>query len=69
MEQYILLASQGDGGHDYHTVRHGDRHDVDDDGKRLNRINSKYKAHYDLEKIMMAIIEPDGTIFIFSRQY
>ena len=69
MEQYILLASQGDVCHDDHTARHGDRHDADDDGERLNGITSKNNIHYDLEKIMMAIIEPDGTIFIFSRQY
>ena len=69
MEQYILLASQIDVCHDDHTARHGDHHDVDDDCERLNGITSKNNVHYDLEKMMMAIIEPDGTISIFSRQY
>ena len=66
MEQYILLVIQGDVDHDDHTARHGDHHDVDEDCERLNGITSKNNVHYDLEKMMMAIIEPDGTIFIFS---
>ena len=59
MEQYILLASQGDVCHDDHTARHGDRHDADDDGERLNGITSKNNVHYDLKKMMMGIIEPE----------
>ena len=41
MDQYILLASQDDVGHDDHSARHGDRHDGDYDGERLNGITSK----------------------------